>query len=516
VRKLTAFTLTLTLALPVAAGEKSTAENRAKAIAPFLDEQTIAVAHVDLTRFDLTAFLDKVTAGGRIDQTRIGRAQATAWLDRFTKAGGKDLYLVLSLADLPQSAPFVIVPLGANADARVIANLLGSGQPAVAPGKRDASPVAAEVCEAIDGVVFAGSKAERQRLRTFRAAPRPDLAKAFSAAGDTTAQVILLSSNDIRRAIQDTLPQLPGELGGGPSTVLTRGLRWAALGIDATPKMNLRLVIQSQDAKAAQQLEQWIAAAWKLYGEKTDVRKALPQFDQLAKQFTPQVTGDRLTLALDDQAMMALAVPAVLKAQTSAERMTGANNLKQIGLALHGYHDVHKAFPAQANFSKDGKPLLSWRVHLLPFVEQEALYKEFHLDEPWDSEHNKKLIAKIPGVYRSSAKLAKEGKTSYLGNAAEHGMFGKEPVAIKEVTDGTANTLFVVDAADERAVVWTKPDDLKPDPAKPLAGLLGRFQGGFNALFVDGSVRFIGEKVDPQTLNALFTRDGGEVLGRIP
>jgi prepilin-type processing-associated H-X9-DG protein len=256
----------------------------------------------------------------------------------------------------------------------------------------------------------------------------------------------------------------------------------------------------------------------KQYGNQTDAQRSLPNFDQLTKQLTPQVEGDRITVDLDDKKLMAVVVPAVLKVQAATARIQGANNLKQIGLALHGYHDVHvkTGFPAQAIYSKDGKPLLSWRVQILPFIEQGALYKEFHLDEPWDSEHNKKLIARIPPIFCSSAKLAREGKTTYLGNAAPNGMFGKEPIQIKEVLDGTANTLFVVDAADERAVIWTKPDDFVPDPAKPLTGLLGRFEGGFNALFVDGSVHLISAAVDPQTLKALFTRNGGEVLGPLP
>ncbi|HMC89933.1 MAG TPA: DUF1559 domain-containing protein, partial [Gemmataceae bacterium] len=73
-----------------------------------------------------------------------------------------------------------------------------------------------------------------------------------------------------------------------------------------------------------------------------------------------------------------------------------ANNLKQLGLALHNYHDTYGRFPAVANFDKDGKPLLSWRVHLLPFLDEGQLYREFHLNEPWDSAHNKKLVSRLP------------------------------------------------------------------------------------------------------------------------
>src|SRR5207248_1536085 len=146
------------------------------------------------------------------------------------------------------------------------------------------------------------------------------------------------------------------------------------------------------------------------------------------------------------------------------------NNLKQIVLALHYYHDSHSKFPAQANYGSQGKPLLSWRVHILPFLGEEKLYKEFHLDEPWESAHNKQLIARMPAIYRCpSMKWSLKNKTTYLGLVNESAMFtgGPEGVPIKDVEDGTSNTIFIVDADDDHAVIWTKPEDLKYDPKNP-------------------------------------------------
>ena len=82
---------------------------------------------------------------------------------------------------------------------------------------------------------------------------------------------------------------------------------------------------------------------------------------------------------------------------------------------MRNYHDANKHFPAAAIRSKDGKPLLSWRVALLPMMEHEKLYDQFHLDEPWDSEHNKKLIDKMPAMYRSpKSRLKAPGMTNYV------------------------------------------------------------------------------------------------------
>jgi prepilin-type processing-associated H-X9-DG protein len=211
---------------------------------------------------------------------------------------------------------------------------------------------------------------------------------------------------------------------------------------------------------------------------------------------------------------VALLLPAVQSAREAARRTQSSNNMKMIGLALHNYHDTYKHFPAAYTVDDEGKPLLSWRVHILPFLEAAPLYEQFHLDEPWDNEHNKKLIAQMPEVYRCpNGPPAGSGKTSYLGVAGERGIFrGKDPVRFADIRDGTSNTIATVEANLQSAVIWTKPDDFVPDPDDPAKGLRGLRPGGFNAGFADGSVRFLSETIDPETLKALFTRDGGEAI----
>jgi len=107
------------------------------------------------------------------------------------------------------------------------------------------------------------------------------------------------------------------------------------------------------------------------------------------------------TIATAAPLVAGLLLPASNASRAAAVRSQATNNLKQIGLAMHNYHDVHASLPPAASHDDDDKPLLSWRVHVLPYVEQNELYKEFHLDEPWDSEHNKKLIPRMPVVYRT-------------------------------------------------------------------------------------------------------------------
>ena len=140
------------------------------------------------------------------------------------------------------------------------------------------------------------------------------------------------------------------------------------------------------------------------------------------------------------------------------------------------------------------------------------LYKDFHLDDPWDSADNKKLIERMPEIYRGlNDKLAREGKTTFLVPIGDRTFFSNlEGMRFREVTDGLSNTIVAVDAADESAVIWTKPDDLLLDPKQPLRGLVGHIPHGIQILMGDGSVRIISKEIDPKTLRAIFTINGGE------
>ncbi|MFW5693359.1 MAG: DUF1559 domain-containing protein, partial [Thermoguttaceae bacterium] len=210
-----------------------------------------------------------------------------------------------------------------------------------------------------------------------------------------------------------------------------------------------------------------------------------------------------------------LALPAVPVARQSARQVQSMNHLKQIGLAMHMYHADHGRFPPAYVADDDGKPLLSWRVLLLPYLEGNGLNDQFKLDEPWDSEHNKKLIESMPQIYRSPAGMAAPGRTNYLTVRGEKTAFsGDKGMSFSTFRDGTSNTILALEVDDAKAVPWTKPDDFAHNEEQPGAGLGGLWPDGFLALFGDGSVHKIRKNIDPRTLNALFTRAGGEVVDR--
>jgi hypothetical protein len=234
---------------------------------------------------------------------------------------------------------------------------------------------------------------------------------------------------------------------------------------------------------------------------------------------------------------LGLLIPAVFKVRDAAARMTEQNNLKQVGLAMHNFASTNggNQLPQAAAFrSKDGKPLLSWRVALLPYIEQDMLYRQFKLDEPWDSPTNIKLLPMIPRTYlQPDQQLDGRGLTHYQVFVGPNTVFpdmpgkpGEGPAMkgpppfpgqpwlgtnIGGIPDGTSNTIMV--AVAENGVPWTKPEDLVYDPKGPLPALSKRFSSGYNIGLADGSVRFVHRNVSEQTLRNAITVNDGQVLG---
>jgi hypothetical protein len=197
---------------------------------------------------------------------------------------------------------------------------------------------------------------------------------------------------------------------------------------------------------------------------------------------------------------------------TPEQRLTSTNNLKMIGLAMHNYHDTNGTFPTNY-MTKDGKPGLSWRVALLPYMEEDKLFREFKLDEAWDSAHNAKLIERIPKVYTSVRGRAEKDQTFYQMFAGDNTLLGAgKGIRLQDTTDGTSNTFMAVEGG--KPVVWTKPEDLTFD-GKQVPKLGGMFDGDFHVVMGDGSVRLIPKGINSDVIKAAITRNGGEVFDLI-
>ena len=160
----------------------------------------------------------------------------------------------------------------------------------------------------------------------------------------------------------------------------------------------------------------------------------------------------------------------------------------------------------------DDRPLYSWRVLLLPYIEQKELYEAFHLNEPWDSAHNLRLLDRMPSLYEAPWTRqvnVPPGHTVYHVLVGPGTPFeGRSGLRLPEdFPDGTSNTLLFVEAG--RPVPWTKPEEIVFDPGQPVR-LRGLFRDGFRACTADGKYRFLRHDADQAMIRAAITRNGGE------
>lgn len=508
------------LPLTSLAQERQSAPTKLDAIALFLDDQTIAVGHLDLKKLDFQAGIDFFAKDVPADllspqQRAEAVAKGTEVRDKLVKAGCSNVFLIVSLADIPPDEPLLVLTLAKDAKPDTIEEVLRS----LGPGPQ---------IEPMHGALVLTGAKTIERLKTLKAVARPDLASAFKAAGDSALQVVISPSDDTRRALRESLPALPDELGGLSGAELVDSFGSLTLAADLPPKPSLSITLQAKDARAAGQFSELAAAALDLLAKNEDAQRDLPGIKQIVSLLQPKVQADRLVLKIDEEQgnltkiMDELVRPSIVAARAAANQAQSSNNLRQILIAMHNYHDTFKSFPPQAS-RKDDKKLLSWRVRLLPYLEQQELYDQFHLDEPWDSDHNKKLIEKMPRVFAGQGltnEQLKQGMTNYLVPVGPKTVFeGEAGCRFADITDGTSNTIAAVEVAPEHAVVWTRPDDWRVDFSKPFVGLLGKKADdkpepiGFNAALCDGSVRFISTSIGWETMRKLLQKDDGEVIG---
>jgi len=224
---------------------------------------------------------------------------------------------------------------------------------------------------------------------------------------------------------------------------------------------------------------------------------------------------------------LALLLPAVPAAREAGRRMQCQNNMRNIVLAFHNYYDDHGHLPPAYTVDEDGKPLHSWRVLILPYVEQSTLYEQIRLDEPWDSEHNRQFHEQVPIDFRcpSAPREVSQcsvclhipvrvlGGTSYsIIYGAETPFAGSQPKTMDEITGGISNTIFLVER--RIPVNWMDPSREIPFEVAikgvnvDAMGISSYHPGGVSAAFGDGAVRFITDSIDNETLRKMLTVDG--------
>jgi prepilin-type processing-associated H-X9-DG protein len=217
--------------------------------------------------------------------------------------------------------------------------------------------------------------------------------------------------------------------------------------------------------------------------------------------------------------MVALLLPATQAARSSARQMACMSNLRQLGLAMHNYLDVYDCFPPAYTTDENGQPLHSWRVLLLPYLEQDYLYRQIDFDQPWDSPENQILVnMQMPLYTCPSATPIDPSETSYVMIVGP-GTISDGPTATRfaQIADGMSYTIMIVEVADS-GIHWAEPRDLNFDEMSfqindPAGNSISSAHpGGANVVFADGHVESLDEFTSPEQIKAMITISGGEIV----
>lgn len=347
-------------------------------------------------------------------------------------------------------------------------------------------------------------------------AASPEYLKQLESGADFSFAFDLKSQASLLDQIVETLPGIG----------VAQQLEQVALQINLSGKVGAKLlevVLTAVDEDSANSLSQFANVGLMQIQQSLilsrvptvkEEREALELTKAAAKSATVKQVGNQIELLVPVpegfEKLPQLMKPSVESAAKAAARAKRMNSLRQFALGLHNYHEAHNKFPG-AGRSADGKSGLSWRVHILPMIDEAVLYQQFNLDEPWDSETNKKLIEKMPKIFE--VKGTEQGKTSFHLFTGPGAPFADDATpSIAQFTDGTSNTLLVVEAAADTAEIWTKPGGLDFDPKDPIKALGKLLDNEFIAVMADGSARAISKAINPQTLRRLIQHQDGEAI----
>lgn len=531
------------LNLPVLAAEPSAEAVRlAKITSPFVTANTAAIVHIDVDRMELAKLDAMVTTAAIADDAKAeakkGLAELVKRHEELKQTGVLEIValggVVLDERGRPSGEPDGVFLLrkSPTASAEKVVESMGKWMSAQSRGGVIEQPKTWVVGDWI--AAAEQDPKEMAAANTIR--PVAELSAMFDSAlaNGRGVHVALMPQAKLKNSLiemlsaaeKDLPPFVPPAIRSTPklgNLLLNGKYTMLALVTNPEPKVVLGSVLADEAAAKS---------AAGMIGALVDLLPDLPQFQdnpeagrKLATALTPKVNGDQFSIALQtgdgslsqvSTIAMDVLGPAVLRARQAAADTASINNLKQLALAMHNSHDAYKRFPPPTDLFEEGtpnagKPRWSWRVSVLPFLEEGVLFKKLDRGSAWDSPANAAVLKETPVVFRHpSFPNDPPGTTRYAVPRMKDGAF-EDPkgTPIFGITDGTSNTIMFV--VLDKPIPWQKPGDWQVDPADPTAGLLVE-NGMISVAYFDGSVRKV-SVANKKTLLQLLTPAEGVPVG---
>ena len=486
----------------------------------YVTKDVVAVGYINLEKVNATQVVEYLHRLELIVDEEKGEATPVAQfadgqIDSLKKAGVSSIYVLLRVSDLASGGPSLVMPVAAGSD-------MEAASKAVRQVAENFPPLEFSVGEQV--VYAAASKEQLNQLASDRPAEPRDLSEALKTISDGSAGLLVCGDDDSRRVVSGVFPAMPPPFEMVTGKLIAEKVEWASAELTLPTGISLEFEFEAKTKEGAKEIQSVLNQVVDALRTHPGFQSFLPANEQktILNALVPSQSGKRVSVSLGKLAaemdgIVASLAPQVRAVRQAARRSQEMNNLRQFALALLNYESAHQKFPRADGKSDEHPAGLSWRVHILPYIEQGNLYKQFRLNEPWDSEHNKALIKFMPPLFLSPMPEVKtdleDGLTVYQVPFCKESIFqpNADTAGFRDVLDGTSNTMLVVSTAPDEAVVWTKPDDWDVDLADPLKGLKAEGREGANVVFCDGSVHWIPMTTSPKVVGGLVTRAGGEV-----
>ena len=458
----------------------------------YIEGSTAILADIDLGKVDVEAtsiWLNEVYGGPKENPTA---AMVRGFVDSLKGAGVSHLFVTAATRSIIDGGPIVIIPCENSAIVNGLATVI----------LQNAPQDPAQKVFVRDHVVLAGAATAIDRVTVGDGVERADLILPLRHDELLDHTLVIALPEESRRDLAELWPdRLPREspIQFSPRA-MAEDVQRIVISLRLPPDPMMLIRVETPNAIAVDRLRKVVEEMIALRG---DVKSSI------------EIKVDVATLELraSPDALAKVAMTIIAPARNRASQQMNSNNMKQIGLAFHNYYDNEKHLPPLYFTDRDGKPLLSWRVAILPYIEQQAMYNAIRLDEAWDSEHNRQFSTVLIPTYCDNPPGAKTTmRLPVYPGSAWHG--DGPPKVFRDLKDGTSNTIAAIDAPESAAIEWMNPQPWVLSVDDPMSDVFGGRESATVVLFDGATMVLRKSDFNNDKLKAMLTIDGGETIER--
>ena len=458
------------------------------AVTPFLESSSMLLADIDLEKIDVDATAKWVSE--LIGTTTSGDDAKTlqGFIDSLKGGGVSHVYISAASRSLIDGGPVVIVPCQNPAVVNGLATVAIQQAPDPSSQKVHVGDkvVVAGAARAIDRIVAREGFNRPDLILPLKSAERLDHALVISLPGEAREELAALWPEHLALAPLPT-PISPRQIVSDVQRVVV------SLRLPPEPEMKVR--IETIDASAAERITDLIDNVLSLAGE-------------LKSMIEVNVDVANVNLHATPETFFRLASTIAAPARARATQMQKSNDMKQVMLAFHNYHSSEKHLPPRAFTDSQGRPLLSWRVAILPYLEQAAMYRAVKLDQPWDSEDNRMISSTLIPTYGGDRSMGSKTtiRAPVFPGSAWDG--NGPPKTFRDIHDGLSNTIAIIDAPASAAIEWANPQPWEISVDDPMSDIFGDRQTVMVGMFDGAVITLARETMTNEKLKAMLTISG--------